>query len=782
MVLRAAEISLGRAAEVILARAAEVPLARGMARSAAGCFLENPMTAVPLLRLLRISICLPTLVAVAAARDKAPAGFYEHYTGFAMSPEPVLPARETHPSLWFSAAEIPALKGRLNADDFARPRWAAVQKLADLHAPLPAAPAATDKVEKIHKYYGAMSIAARAHAFVALFADDASARAAHRARAIELLLRAYDGPIFQLDSKVQGSAVDEIYRGSWLQNYAHAYDCVQPSLDRETDAKIRTRLASEAECVAQNLFAWTPTSPHNHLSKPAWGLGSIALALSAHPSARAWLGRALEAANKNTRYFFSGDGIYREGSHYLTFSLTNFLPFLYHYRNVSGVDGFATFQPAFEAMVEARNSRGWLPNIEDSYIRPTPTHLAAAAYRTARTRLSTVAPLGEILTWSYATGDLSPFENERAESGLNYTGASWDYPLELDELLTHDPSLRATAPDVAPNIFLAGGQSYFRDSWSNRGAGQRYLLFHGVAVADNHNHDDQLSFILEAEGQMMCSDAGYSRGTYTGAERTAWYNTAPAHNTLTFDGKPAVDAAPSATPPSLFHVAEPGLVGEEKEAFFGPDGKTATWRRAIFWVAGDYYVIVDRVNATRAGRIGSYLHGGRGTLATDGARRTWTYADDRYGRAARLHVWLAALGASVAEKKGELTYIKGDYAEFPYLEIQTTDRDASWLTLLKPSRLDEPTTFAVQDLRGKNYSAWSIAASDHQGIAIAQAKPGTRIEAAGVETDAAFALVRRDLAGNVQAFAVLDATRLAVGGKEIWRSEKPASAARASIR
>ncbi len=713
----------------------------------------------------------------AVAKDKAPPGFYANYTGFAIAAAPVLPARETHPSLWFKTADIPALKNKLAANDFARARWAAILKLADLTAALPDAPAATDKVETIHKYYGAVSIAARAHALVSLFTDDAAGRTAHRARAIELLLRAYDGPIFQLDSKVQGSAVDEIYRGSWLQNYAHAYDCIQSTLDRDLDDKIRVRLVLEAECVYENLYAWTPDSPHNHLSKPAWGLGSMALALPTHPHAKAWLARAIEAGNKNTRYFFSGDGIYREGSHYLMFSLTNFLPFLYHYRNVSGVDAFPAFQPAFENMIEARNSHGWLPNIEDSYIRPTPTHLAAAAYRTARTRLHSSAPLAEILAWSYATCDLAPFEKERTDSGLNYTGASWDYPLELDELLTHDASIHATAPDAAPTIFLAGGQSYFRDSWTKRAAGQRYLLFHGVAIADNHNHDDQLSFLLEAEGQMMCSDAGYSRGTYTGEERTKWYNTAPAHNTLTFDGQPAVDAAPSATPPSLFHTAGLGLVGEEKEAFFGKDA-TTTWRRALFWIAGDYYIVVDRVQAPQPGKIAAYLHGGRGTLATDGARRTWNYSADRYGPAAQLHSWIAAPGATVTEKKGELTYIKGDFAEFPYLEVNATAGTCAWLTLLQPAHAGDTTAFTAEDRSTAAFAALAISAADHHCLVAAQSKSGTRLKLDDVETDAAFVLVRRDLTGRVLAFSVLDGTSLSVSGREIWRATQPQSAAR----
>ena len=706
-------------------------------------------------------LCFIAVFASALARDQPPAGLYDSYTGFALPAAPVLPAQEIHPSLWFTSADLPALRARFTADDFARSRWAAVQKLADPAKPLPPAPTAQDKTEAIHQYYGAMSMAARAHAMLALFADDAGVRAAHRQRAEELLLRAYDGPIFELDARVQGSAVDEIYRGSWLQNYAHAYDCIQTTLAPDVDRQIRARLAREAQCVYENLYEWTPASPHNHLSKPAWGLGSMALALSSDPRAKAWLARALEAANKNTRYFFSGDGIYREGSHYLIFSLTNFVPFLYHYRNVSGVDGFPVFQPVFENMVQIRNSRGWLPNIEDSYIRPTPTHLVAAAYRNAKTKLHSTAPLAEILTWSYTSCNLVPFEQERSASGYNFTGASLDYPLELDELLTHDATLRATAPDSDPNIFLTGGQTVLRNSWTATGPGQRYLLFHGVAVADNHNHDDQLSFLLEAEGQMMCSDSGYSRGTYTGTERTAWYNTAAAHNTLTFDGKPAGDAASGETPPSHFRIEQPGLVGEEKSETFG---KKAAWHRAIFWIAGDYYVVVDRVEAKQAGEVKAFLHGGRGQLTADGATRTWSYSADRYGPATQLSTLVAAPGATINTKEGELTYIKGDYASFPYLEIAATGSTTKWLTLLQPGARPG---FNLQDLSTANYSAICVEAPDHRCLIAVRAQAGATLQLEGVETDAALVIVRRDRSGKILNHFVRDASYLRIGGQAI---------------
>lgn len=716
-----------------------------------------------MLRWILCFSCLLTFGGLSGhARDKAPDGLYETYGGFALPAEAVLPAHELHPSLWFRAADVPVLREKLSADDFARKRWAAVVKLADLSKPLPPAPAATEKTDVIHKYYGAMSIAARAHALVSLLAPEESVRVAHRQRTVELLLRAYDGPIFELDSNVKSSPVDEIYRGSWLQNYAHAYDCVQPQLSREEDGRIRERLAREAQCVYENLYVWTPDSPHNHLSKPAWGLGSIALTLSGHPQARAWLARAIEATNKNTRYFFSGDGIYREGSHYLIFSLTNFVPFLYHYRNVSGVDGFGAFQPVFEYMVQVRNSHGWLPNIEDAYIRPTPTHLVAGAYRSAKTKLHSRAPLSEVLTWAYQTTDLAPFEKERSDTGFNYTGASWDYPLEIDELLTHDATLKGTAPDAKPNVFLAGGQAILRNGWEDQNAGQRYLLFHGVAVADNHNHDDQLSFLLEAEGQLMCSDAGYSRGTYAGAERTAWYNTAPAHNTLTFDGKPAARNPSNHTPLSA-QWEQPGLVVVRKTQFDLP--KSAVWMRTICWIGGDYYVVVDHVDSKQALEVKGYLHGGRGSLATNGGERTWTYSADRYGPAAQLRSWIAAPGATVAEKKGELTYIKGDYAEFPYLETTAARFTAPWITLLKPAATGDTARFDVQDRSGPGHSAFVITTTNDTTVIAA----GHLTEAIdGIETDAPFVVVRRDGSGKILNHLVLDGgTYLRVDGQNL---------------
>ena len=105
--------------------------------------------------------------------------------------------------------------------------------------------------------------------------------------------------------------------------------------------------------------------------------------------------------------------------------------------------------------VAVRNSNGWLPNIEDSFIRPFPGHMAAAMYKDAKTSLHSSAPLSELLMWAWNTTDMKPFEAYTERTTYNWTGATWDYTLPLDEYLTYDPSIKPTMPDASPTVFLA---------------------------------------------------------------------------------------------------------------------------------------------------------------------------------------------------------------------------------------------------------------------------------------------------------------------------------------
>lgn len=721
------------------------------------------------MRFFIITICLLT-AATAHAVDKAN---YHSYGGLTCDPVPKLPAKETHPSLWFTANDAVAMRAKRNQNPQAARLWKAVANSEFLTMDFIPEPSVSDDKKKIHHYYGSMAQVAKYSGFMIWMAEDSAEKQKWIKRTTAALERAYDGPIYQLDPKVKSGPTDEIYLGTWLQNYVSAYDWVQPFLTAEQNAAIRKRLIKQADWVARHVYSWT-SRPHNHLSKPAWGVGSAALALCEEKDAISWLGVAITAGNDNTRYFLSKDGIYREGSHYMIFSWTNFLPFMIHYRNVSGVDQFKDFQPLMEWGVAARNNMGWLPNIEDSFIRPFPGHMAASLYKDVKTSLHSSAPLAEVMMWAWSTTDFKPFDVYLERTGYNYTGASWDYSLPLDEFLTYDPSIKSTAPDTSPTVFLDGGQTMFRNTWKTSDPGGRYLLFQGVAEADNHQHLEHLSFIMTAENQMMASDGGYTRKSYGDKERKAWYNQAAAHNVVTLDGNAPVDVEENVTPVSRHRIDTSFFDFEEKEAPYPNGGKL---RRAIAFPGQSYFVVADIVTSPKPAKAEALLHGGRASMQGDGNYRVWNYEDDVYGPAAHLHAWTfgSAGDFQIENAEGELTYLKGDFGSYPYTKASGKEQEQVILQVLFPSA-NGKTAPKVTSVKSSNHVVVTVQDENTTDIFLLQPSAvSTTVQK--LTTDATFAWVR-ETGGAITHFAVRDATNLNANGTVLWKSDKPQTIAK----
>lgn len=698
---------------------------------------------------------------------------YDSYNGFTCDPVPRLPAKEVHPSLWFRAKDAAAMRAKKNQDPQALRLWQQVEKSQFLTMDLMPAPSAKDEKKPIHKYYGYMSQAAKYSGFMIWMTEEQKAKQKWIQRTIALLERAYDGPIYELDPKKKGGPTDEIYLGTWLQNYASAYDWVHPFLNQQQDQRIRQRLIKQADWMGRNIYKWT-TRPHNHLSKPAWGLGSAALALCEEEDASRWLGVALTAGNDNTRYFFSADGIYREGSHYMCFSWTNFLPFMIHYRNVAGVNQFETFQPLMEWGVIARNGNGWLPNIEDSFIRPFPAHMAASMYKESSTSLHDSAPLAEVMMWAWNSTNMKPFDDYIQRTTYNWTGATWDYTLPLDEYLTYDPSIPSTPPNVSPTVFLEGGQSIFRNTWKIGDPACRYLLFQGVAEADNHQHAEHLSFIMTAENQMMASDGGYTRKSYSDKIRTQWYTQPSAHNVVTLNGDAPIDAAENVTPVSRYRIDTDFFDFEEKEAPYPNGGKL---RRAIAFPGESYYVVADIVSSPKPAQAAAILHGGRGSLNGSDHYRVWNYKSDTYGPEARLHAWTfgSAEDFQIKNAEGELTYLKGDFGVYPYTIASGTGKTQTILQVLVPSAKGKsgPQVTSQRKSDGLFVQVNNGSTTDHFVL-----QPNPKLVKFGeLETDATFAWIR--LEGNqLTHYATREATLLSLNKQKWVSSQTPQTAAK----
>ncbi|WP_273126981.1 discoidin domain-containing protein [Bacillus weihaiensis] len=687
---------------------------------------------------------------------------YESYNGFTTSEEPILPSNEVHPKLWFDSSEIEEVYEKRNADDYAEALWKSISESGYLGAELPTVPSDSCGDDRLHGYYGEMARIAKYNAFMFMMEGNEE----YRQTAIDALLRAFDGPIYDCDPTISSSPVDETYRGIWIQHFSEAYDWMFSELTDEQHDHIRATLAKEAEMLNDNVFTWGPR-PHNHRSKPAWGLGTVALVLSDNENASTWLETALKAANTNTKYFFSSDGVYREGSQYYIYSHLNLLPFLYHYKNVSNVDLFPTYKPAFIWEFSVSNNKGWMPNVEDSFLRHNFSQMVAGQFmnESDTTPLHPDAKWGNLFQWRYQQTDTTPWGGEFG----NNTGASYDDSMDINKYLTYDPTVKPIKPtESATQFFNEGGQTIFRNHWNDEESA-RYLLFHGQADMDNHNHFDHLSFIIHAENQMMASDTGYSKSSYGDNERRTWYRTAEAHNTVTLNGAWPVDFEQNKTPISKYSMNTDFFDFQEKQArfidienntskgenplLFPPDSESTGYiNRSVAFPNQEYFVISDQLY-TKDGTNGEFelfLHGGRGTMRGEGDFRQWTYSNDLYGSASKMASWILSNDAELVDDKGEITYVKGDAAEYEYVKAQKEGTNVNFMQILIPLSIDAkiPT---VTNLSDDQRVGGTVSANGNLDTYILQ-NENKEVSLNEAGTNAEFSYVRQN--GLVQQFAV----------------------------
>ena len=575
-------------------------------------------------------------------------------TGFTVPTTPVLPETEVHPCLYFYADDIPILSERKTNSNYSH-LWGEIQGDVDKYRG--ANPQQQDENDRPRM--------AKTLAFWWLLENDAIARN----NAIAALMLAFDG-VPQTGDK----PYDEIYRATWLQNYCAAYDWIYDQLTVEQDSIIRAKIARETQFLRDNLTDGKRLAPrpHNHRSKPAWAICTAALTLSEHPNAADWLEYGLIQANTVTEEQFTSDGIYKEGGHYWVYSAVNFIPFLWHYFNVAGVDLFPYYKPAFIWPVAVRTGQGWIPNIEDSYIKPAPTHFVATAYQNTSTEFHSYASLGNILQWNFKSANI--FTN-------NYTGATNDVTWEIDEFIFYDDTIVPIVPDCNPTIKLDGGQVIFRNRWEG-GVGHRYLVFHGPQPGTNHDHPDQLSFVLEADDGYVIADAGYGSDGFSDDKRESWYTTAKAHNIVTANYYVPF-FIPNKIPPTPYFIQSDFFDFAEKQIDFTILG-SVTQRRAISLIAKKYWVVTDILAGGNESTFYQlYLHG-RGEFVRQNNQASWTAPAGLYGNQVRLDTYLFPKEANITDETGYISMFKDARAE-QYVVMDQQQSEALFMQILIPN-------------------------------------------------------------------------------------------------
>jgi len=678
------------------------------------------------------------LAAFACASIAAAQVNYNSYSGFTTPTTPILPAVEKHPSLFFDSTQLTAVRARKSNTAYAT-LWSRITSRINSYKTKSVLSQDENDRPRMARYC----------AFAWIMNGDVTARDT----AISALMAAYTGVPQTASTASFSDAYDEIYRATWIQNYCSAYDWVEDQLTPAQRDTIRRRIATEANLLCDNMRSGVKYSPrpHNHRTKPAYGLGTAALTLTGHPNAARWLDSALTNINTVTKYQFSADGIYREGSHYYIYTLVNTIPFLWHYKNVSSVDLFPYYAPSFEWPVFIRDQRGWMPNHEDGLVKPAPTHMVAAAYRTTPTRLHSTAPLSDVLQWNWATTSFFT---------IDYTGATNDICWDIDEFLLWDSTIPTAVPDAGPTTRLASGQIAFRNKWSGSDSSARYLFFHAVAGCDNHDHEDALSYIVNARNTCMAVDAGYGQDQ---SNYDTWYKQPLANNIVTINGSAPVEFFENVDPKDVQYLVAPQFEYAEKEAKTSAAGGIA--RRGIAFIDGNYWIVVDNLAATNASTNYKLNIHGRGTMSRTGNLSTWSIpSDSKYGSAANLHTAVFPATATFADRTGTTCLFK-DSVPQTYTEATLVADTVAFLHLLWTTKSGEGIP-AITDMSNAGMHAFAFSPT-LGNTDQASVRRGIDVQTSGaLRTDARFAWTRTT-ASRLRRYSLIDATFLDWNGATV---------------
>lgn len=676
-------------------------------------------------------------------------GTYDTYSGFTVPVTPVLPSTEIHPSLWFNSTQINDLKEKKNINSFAAGIWTSITSKIQQYK------AITPSTSSINK----RPILAKVLAFAWLMNNDADAKQ----KAIDALLIAYNNVPRTATSSNFGDDYDEIYRATWLQNYCNAYDWLKNDLTPAQDSIIRNKIIEEVLLLRNNMttgVVYAPR-PHNHRSKPAYALVTAALTFSSDTRASGWLQYGLTQLNTVTKYMFSSDGIYREGSHYFIYSIVNCIPYLWNYLNVSGVNHFPYYLHAFEMPLKIRNSKGWMPNIEDSYVKPAPTHMVAAAYKEIYSDLNTSEPFSKLCQWNWFNTNYFT---------KDYTGATNDVVWDVDEYITYDPTIPQVKPEFPASLRTSSGIVIYRDTDDYNQTPSRHLLFHGVAESDNHQHPDLLSYILEYNGTILSADAGYGKNGFSDSKRS-WYISPNSHNTVTVNDAAPLDLTTNIPPTDLHFINAPYYVFSEKSArTFTTNGKL---RRGISFPGKKYWVVTDIGTGNNNVPYRLFIHG-RGSMVRDGRKVTWTASSDIYGTPQKLYSYISVSSPdSTFSRTGYTSLFKDEVAQ-SYIEVKQANDTVLFMHLLFPD--NNSSSFpSINDLSSDKYISFEIINVAVKDVHVLQ-KTNTYMDAGIISMDGFYSYASYE--GNIlKSFSLNDGKKFSFNSKQVLSTSSPVSVA-----
>ncbi|HEV7889257.1 MAG TPA: alginate lyase family protein [Pyrinomonadaceae bacterium] len=446
-----------------------------------------------------------------------------------------------------------------------------------------------------------------------------------------------------------------------VQNWIYAWDSFVNASGFEGFAEgfeeeLLSSLAAQVKHLRANL-----TAERNHHTLELYALFIAALALPELDEGGALFDFAVSELHNNLLTDVRPDGVHREHStHYHMLVLRSFL---------GARENARRFEIAF-------------PEGFDEHLQ-----------RTCDFALHCRCPDGSIPALSDSdAGDYSDL--------LALAARLFDRP---DYLYSATQGARGVAPEQSNVSFPDGGYFIQRSGWGDDAQSlrdARFLIFDAGALGDGgHGHYDALSVEIFARGHALVVDPG--RYTYSehGENWRRWFKSTSAHNTVCVDGldqtpyRCGKPKGPTAQARLLERVGAPSLdvlCGEVLSPVY-----EARHVRRVFFVANEYWLVVDELRGERPHRYDLRFH-----LSQEAWRQTRVESNgvNRVVRAPRLALVFGATREPQLED-GWVSHVYGVKHPAPVVSVVAEgEASARFFTLVFP--LDEsaavPTMFVEE--------------------------------------------------------------------------------------
>lgn len=229
---------------------------------------------------------------------------------------------------------------------------------------------------------------------------------------------------------------------------------------------------------------------------------------------------------------------------------------------------------------------------------------------------SFTAHLEEMFHYGVMVSDQHGYAPRNGDADLGKSGwnqAAYDYFKRADWLYVHTNGREGSKPaGASPSVMFPWGGHCVLKSGFDKAA--TWALFDVGPSPGGHAHRAKLSLNVRANGSMLLVDSGrfaYSGNTLSHTLQAEYAHMTHAHNTLTIDGKSQQAAPKKATEPipssSWSFTEDRDSVVASMGLFENLTG-TAMHTRAVIYMRGRYFVVIDQVASDRARAVQATWH------------------------------------------------------------------------------------------------------------------------------------------------------------------------------